>query len=142
MPGQRIERMRLAALRLRAGEGLYINVGDPNFFYTWGPLLGWIWLPLTFLPAAVVDAVWMTICLGSWAASLWPARRSPALLLLGPLTLYGAWVGNVQAPMIDMLVATIRGRWGPVGVGIAASLKLSPILFALVWARNGEWRKV
>jgi hypothetical protein len=141
-PGGDIERMWLGALRIRAGEPLYTDVGDPQHFYTWAPWLAWIWLPLTYLPKTVVTVVWLALCFAGWAVSLWPARKSvPLLLLIAPLTLFAAWWGNVQPIMTAWLVLGIRRPWGPLGVGLAASLKVSPILLAVPWLATGQMRK-
>jgi hypothetical protein len=141
-PGGDIERMWLGALRIRAGEPLYTDFGDPQLFYTWAPWLAWIWLPLTYLPKTVVTVLWLALCFVGWAVSLWPARKSlPLLLLFAPLTLFAAWWGNVQPIMTAWLVLSIRRPWGPFGVGLAASLKVSPILLAVPWLATGQLRK-
>ena len=142
-PGGDIDRMWLGAERIRAGQPLYTNIGDERLFYTWSPWLAWLWLPLTYLPKAPVAVVWFVLCLIGWAATLWPARGSLALLLLvGPLTFFGAWSGNVQPIMTAALVFGIGRRWGPLAVGAAASLKVSPILFVLPWLSSREPKKV
>lgn len=60
-----------------------------------------------------------------------------------PLTLLprelNAWVGQVHTLLVAALVLTLRGKSGPVVVGIAASLKLSPLAFAAWYAVRQEW---
>jgi hypothetical protein len=142
-PGGDIDRMWLGALRVRAGEPIYANIGDERLFYTWAPWLAWVWVPLTYLPKAAVSVVWMALCTIGWVVSLWPARRSVGLMLLAaPLTLFGAWSGNIQPIMTAWLVLGMGRGWNPIGIGIAASLKVSPILLVLPWVANREWRKV
>jgi hypothetical protein len=141
--GQDIDSGWLAALRIRSGEPLYVNSGSPpDTWYSYAPWFAWLWIPLTFLPLSAVIAAWSMLLAACWLASLWPVRHSVALLLIfAPLTFYAVWVGNVQPVMIASLVWTIRTRWGPVALGAAASIKVVPILLALVWIRQGEWRK-
>lgn len=135
--GQDIDNFWNAAMRLRSGQELYVNVGDANAWYAYAPWFAWAWLPLTYLPESVVSVAWMTACFAAWAYSLWKCRDAgPVLLIIGPWTFYGAWVGNAQPLMIAALL-----RWThPVTVGVLASLKVSPILLALAWW--GQWRKM
>jgi len=134
--GQDIDNYWDAATRLRAGQPLYVNTGDPNTWYSYSPWFAWLWVPLTFVPLPVVAVIWMGLCLTAWAYIVWHTRGATELLLLvAPLTLYGAWVGNVQPLMIAALI-----RWrGPATVGVLASLKVSPILLALVWVGRRRW---
>ena len=142
-PGGDFDRAWYGALRLRDGQPLYINVGDARQFYTWAPWLAWLYLPFTYLPKAPVAVAWFLACLAGWAVSLWPARRSPGILLLiGPLTFFAVWSANVQTIMTAALVLAVPRRWGPLAVGAAASLKVSPILFVIPWVVAREWRKV
>src|SRR5687768_5438299 len=126
-----------AATRLRAGEELYVNAGDPNAWYAYAPWFAWAWVPLTYLPESTVASTWMAACFAAWAYCLWKCREmGPVLLIIGPWTFYGAWVGNAQPLMIAALL-----RWlSPATVGMMASLKVSPILLALAWW--GQWRKM
>jgi hypothetical protein len=126
-----------AALRLRQGAVLYVNVGDPNAWYAYAPWFAWAWVPLTYLPESIVSVTWMAACFLGWAYCLWRCRDyGPVLLIIGPWTFYGAWVGNVQPLMIAALL-----RWlNPTTVGVMASLKVSPILLVLAWW--GQWRRM
>lgn len=142
-PGGDFDRAWAGALRLRAGEALYTNVGDVRQFYTWAPWLAWLYLPFTYLPKAPMAVAWFVACLVGWAVSLWPARRSPGvLLLIGPLTFFAVWSANVQPLMTAALVLGVPRRWGPLAVGAAASLKVSPILLVLPWVMARDWMKV
>jgi hypothetical protein len=141
-PGGDFDRVWSGAIRLRTGEALYINSGDPLHFYTWAPWLAWLYLPLTYLPKAPVAVGWFGLCLASWAVSLWPARRSPGILLLiGSLTFFAVWSANVQPMMTAALVLGVPRRWGPLAVGAAASLKVSPILFVVPWVMARKWKQ-
>jgi hypothetical protein len=50
--------------------------------------------------------------------------------------------GNVHGLMIAWLVFGVERRSGPIWIAVAASLKAVPILYVLVYAGRGEWRKV
>ena len=77
-----------------------------------------------------------------------------SVLAVVPLARRGAWVpvafffpilvgisayGNVQALLIASLVWTIERPSGPIWVGVAASLKIFPILFAVTYLVRGQW---
>jgi hypothetical protein len=47
--------------------------------------------------------------------------------------------GNVQGPMLAALVWGIPTRWAWAAVGLAASLKVTPILFAAVLVAERRW---
>ncbi len=47
--------------------------------------------------------------------------------------------GNVQPLLLAGLVWSLERRAGPIAIGVAASLKITPILFALVYVGRGEW---
>jgi hypothetical protein len=48
---------------------------------------------------------------------------------------------NVQPLMVAMLYFGLHRRSGPLWVGLAASLKIVPILYVIPWIGRGEWRK-
>jgi hypothetical protein len=60
-------------------------------------------------------------------------------MLLGSFLVWGASVGNVQPLLIAALVHGLERRSGPVWVGVVASLKAVPILYALFYVGRGEW---
>ena len=53
-----------------------------------------------------------------------------------------AMFGNAHPLVVALLVWTVGRRSFPAWVGIAASVKLVPLAFALVWAGRREWGKV
>jgi hypothetical protein len=137
-----------AAIRLRQGQDLYIPapaVGDEMIAYRYAPWLAWLWVPLTLLPKGLVQVVWSALLVTAVAVSLAPlvrARSVAALCLLGVLgglLIRTASTGNVHALMIAALVWGIPRRSGPLWIGLAASVKVAPILYALVYAGRREW---
>ena len=138
-----------AALRLRAGEPLYVAVdpaADEMLAYRYAPWLAWLWVPLTMLPKTAVLVGWSAVLVAAGAAAVVPLlrRRTVAALclaaLLAGLLVRTASTGNVHALMIAALVWGAPRRSGPLWIGIAASLKLVPILYVLRYVGRGEWR--
>jgi hypothetical protein len=135
-----------AALRLREGQPLYPALADPSAadVYRYAPWFAWAWVPLTFLPKLAVGIVWSAILLAAAGWALRPLMRPDltslaALLLLGSFLVWAASVGNVQPLLIAALVHGLERRSGPVWVGVVASLKAVPILYALIYVGRGEW---
>jgi hypothetical protein len=139
-----------AAQRLRIGQPLYIPVdpgADEMVAYRYAPWFAWAWVPLTYLPKHVVQIAWSAVLIAASAVALAPLvrMRSAAavclLFLLGGLLIRTASTGNVHALMMAALVWGVSRRSAPFWIGVAASLKVVPILFALVLAGRGEWRR-
>jgi hypothetical protein len=135
-----------AGLRLRDGEPLYpalTNV-DASEVYRYAPWLAWLAVPVTYLPVQVAGALWSAVLLAASAIALVPLARARAWLAVaffGPILVGISAVGNIHPLVIAPLVWTVERRSGPVWVGIAASLKFFPILFALVYLGRREWRR-
>ena len=136
-----------AAERLRAGIALYSPVADPGAasVYRYAPWFAVAWVPLTFLPREAVAVGWVTGMFIAGAIALWPllGSRRLGLVLLGgllaPFLAQAAIHGNVQPLVVAALVHTLDRRAGPIIVGLAASLKGFPLLYALRYAVVGEW---
>lgn len=136
-----------AAHRLRAGASLYGDGANTFHAYRYAPWFAYAWVPLTYLPKLLVGVAWSGILLGASAALLWPLARlrsTPALLLIVmmlPLLIPMASGGNVQPLMVAALLFGLERRSGPIWVALAASLKVTPILFVLVYAGRREWAR-
>jgi hypothetical protein len=138
-----------AAERLRSGLALYPAVLDPGAasVYRYAPWFAVAWMPLTFLPRDAVGVGWVLAMFAASAAAVWPLvnSRHLGLALLGGLLapfLAGAAIhGNVQPLIVAALVHTLDRRAGPITVGLSASLKGFPLLYALQYALLGEWRR-
>jgi hypothetical protein len=139
-----------AALRLRQGWPLYpavANSGAADVF-RYAPWFAWAWVPLTFLPKMAVAIGWSALLVAATAASIRPILARPTLtttgasLLLGSILLWSAASGNVQPLIVAALVRTVEKRSGPVWIGIASSLKIFPLGFALVYAGRRQWRRL
>ena len=136
----------MAAERLRAGEELYSAAisQDAAEVYRYAPWFAYAWIPLTYLPEEFVAVGWTLAMLAAWIfpvsafLGLGWRERSIAFLAAPPL-LVAALGGNVQPAVIALLYVGLERRWGPGAIGVAASLKLFPILFVAVYLARGRW---
>ncbi|MEO7870233.1 MAG: glycosyltransferase 87 family protein [Candidatus Limnocylindria bacterium] len=133
-----------AALRLREGEALYpllTNV-DASEVYRYAPWFAWVTVPFTFLPVQLAGALWSVMLLVGSAVALVPLVRARAWLLVAlfaPILVGISAVGNVQPILVASLIWSVERRSGSVAVGLAASLKIFPILFVAVYLGRREW---
>jgi hypothetical protein len=133
-----------AAMRIRDGDVLYGGNVHLNSAYRYAPWFAYAWVPLTYLPEAVVRVGWSALLLIGAALSVRPlARATKARVLLfilfAPLMFGAASGGNVQPLMIGALVWGLSTRWGWLAVGFAASLKLIPLAFCAVFIAERRW---
>lgn len=138
-----------AALRMREGALLYPPLADPSAadVYRYAPWFAWAWVPLTYLPKALVATGWSVALIAATVAALRPLMRPTAAsigaaALIGSMLIWAASVGNVQPLLVAVLVHGIDRRSGPLWVAIAASLKAVPILYVLLYLGRREWSRV
>lgn len=135
-----------AAERLREGAPLYpvLTDVDASEVYRYAPWFAWLAVPFTYLSVQVAGGLWSAILLAASGVALVPLVRARAWLLVAffaPILVGISAVGNVQPLLIAPLVWSMERRSGPVWIGVAASLKVFPILFALVYVGRGQWRR-
>ena len=126
-----------AALRLREGLPLYY-VGTPTdpLVFRYPIWFAWLWMPLTYLPHAVVMTFWRVAMVAA-ALALVPMVRRPWLLwLFVPSLLAQGWMGNVQ-PLIILLACL-----GPLGIGVAGGIKALPLALTALYGWRQDWRSV
>jgi alpha-1,2-mannosyltransferase len=152
-----------------AGRSLY-HGGSPftqdftvsHLPFTYTPFALLVLSPLALGALGLVESVWWAIsaaCLVGAAglmmssAFAMPARRVWALsaLLGGVATLALEPVrsnfdyGQINVVLMVAVVAdltTVRGRWRGVLVGLAAAVKLTPLLYLVAFAVDREWRSL
>jgi hypothetical protein len=139
-----------------AGE-MWRNTGNPytltpltndNSVYRYAPWFAALWVPLTELPRLAVNIGWSAVLVITSFTAVWPVLRSggraaiPFAVLMFGIFFGMAAGGNVHGLMIAWLVFGVERRSGPIWIALAASLKAVPILYVLVYAGRGEWRKV
>src|SRR5438874_1499665 len=133
-----------AAMRLREGTPLYPTVGnvEASDVYRYAPWFAWLTVPFTYLPRWLAGAIWSLILVAASVAAVVPLARRGAWIQVGfffPILIGISAFGNVQALLIASLVWTVD-RWsGPAWIGVAASLKIFPILLALTYLGRGQW---
>jgi len=139
----------LAAAELLASGGNPFDVhllerGLP-YHYHYSPWFAALFIPLTDLPVEFVRIGWSALLLAASAAALAPllmqhgARALPLAALLAFLLTNLVAEGNVHPILLAALVWTLERRSGPIAIGVAASLKITPILLALVYVGRGQW---
>lgn len=141
----------MAAAELLASGGNPFEVaiwerGLP-YYYHYSPWFAALFVPVAALPTIIVNVGWSLVLGAAAGASLVPLVRrhgwaaTPLVLLMAFLFLNLVAEGNVQPLLVAGLVWSLERRTGPFVIGIAASLKLVPILLALVYVGRGEWRR-
>lgn len=137
-----------AAERLRHGQELYVPVAglpDAMIAYRYAPWLAWAWVPLTYLPKVGVEIGWSAVLICASALALVPLLRRPTPAsvavagLLGGLLVRTASTGNVHAVLIAVLVWGVPRRSGPLWIGLAASVKIAPIGYVIVYLGRRQW---
>src|SRR5205823_6802608 len=133
-----------AAMRLGGGAPLYpsgVNV-EASDVYRYAPWFAWLTVPFTYLPIWLAGAIWSLILVAASVAAVIPLGRRGAWVQVAfffPILIGISAFGNVQALLVASLVWTLD-RWsGPAWIGVAASLKIFPILFALTYLGRGQW---
>jgi hypothetical protein len=133
-----------AAMRLREGAPLYPTVGnvEASDVYRYAPWFAWLTVPFTYLPIWVAGAIWSVILVAASVASVVPLAQRGAwiqVVFFFPILIGISAFGNVQALLVAALVWMVD-RWsGPAWIGVAASLKIFPILLALTYVGRGQW---
>jgi len=136
----------LAANRLRDGLELYRGPGgDETEIYRYAPWFAFAWIPLTYLGHDGALVAWRAILLAGSIAAVWPLVRRPSpasvtlALLIGGLLVSELPAANVTPLMVGLLVVGIRSQVGPILLGLAASLKLFPLLLVAGYVAERRW---
>ncbi|MEO8245857.1 MAG: glycosyltransferase family 87 protein [Chloroflexota bacterium] len=133
-----------AAMRLRDGLPLYppLSNVEASDVYRYAPWFAWLAVPLTFLPVAVAGALWSTVLVLASCFAILPLVHRGAWLAAAffwPILIGISAIGNVQPLLVAALVLGVERRSGPLWIAAAASLKVVPILFTLVYLGRREW---
>jgi hypothetical protein len=62
-----------------------------------------------------------------------------AAVLIGSFGFQAVWAGHFQPLLICLLVYALPTRWGAVAIGVAASLKATPLILAIQYVGRREW---
>jgi hypothetical protein len=132
-----------AGARLNAGLPLYVQSAttDDPAFYRYPPLLAIAFRPLALLPFAMAAAIWETVVVASFVATVVLIRPDrQRLLVFGMLAMTILWsivIGQAQVPVT--LLMAIGSPWS---IALAAHLKIFPALVAIWWLGRREWRSL
>ncbi|MFG2107529.1 glycosyltransferase 87 family protein [Micromonospora chersina] len=144
---------------LRAGRSLYGYVAENGGPFTYPPFAALVLAPVTVVPEAVVGAVWLLLTVAAVAAiavpvggvlAAEPTRRPLAMAAVAAVLMLSAPVqSNLrfgQVSIFIVLLALLDGmgvvptRWRGVLVGVAAAIKLTPLLFVAYFLASGRYR--
>ncbi|OBJ67724.1 glycosyltransferase 87 family protein [Mycobacterium sp. 1274756.6] len=141
--------------------GLYGDAFPHNLPFTYPPFAAWLFVPLLALPWPVVVAGWTlaTLALLAWVITVSFAAVLPAGGWARPAAIGGLLVaaavsspltdhlgfGQINVLLMAMCLADLLGarpRWLPAGVliGLAAAIKLVPVLFVVYLLVTGRAR--
>jgi hypothetical protein len=136
------------AQRIAEGATPYGPIPGSSHEFVYAPWLAAALIPASWLPLPLVVPVWHGVLAICAALSIWPLIRerrleaSLAAVLLGTFLFHAVWAGHFEPVMVALLVVGIPRRWGPIAVGVAASMKVTPLVLCIRYAGRGEWRKV
>ena len=137
-------------------DGMALDLRDPvtGLRFTYPPFAAVLMVPLAPLPAWLAAALWTGASVGALAAVVVVVRRAldrpapgwlVALLTCGALALEPVWqnlaFGQINLLlMLAVLVDLVRPdrRWSGVLVGIAAGVKLTPLVFVVLLVLAGR----
>jgi hypothetical protein len=122
-----------------------IPSANADSVYRYAPWFAAIWVPLTMLPRLVVNIGWSAILIVTAFIAVWPLLRTagrsaiPLGLLMWGILFGMAAIGNAHGLMVAWLVFGAERRSGPLWIALAASLKVVPILYVLIYIGRRQW---
>jgi hypothetical protein len=122
-----------------------IPSANADSVYRYAPWFAAIWVPLTLLPRLVVNIGWSGILIVTGFTAVWPLLRTagrgavPLVLLMWGILFGMAAIGNAHGLMVAWLVFGAERRSGPLWIALAASLKVVPILYVLIYIGRRQW---
>ncbi len=135
---------------------MWVETGNPYtpmpgaedwMLYRYAPWFAALFVPLLAIPESVLHVSYSGIVTAASVLAVIPMIRQhgrsaiPVAAFLGTMLFGIGTGGNIQPVLIALLAWTLATRSGPFGVAVAASLKLTPLLFVVVYAGHREWRK-
>ncbi len=149
---------------VRDGTSLYdVVIMSPLYGpmpYLYPPLTAVLFfVPLTFLPLSTAGLLWNTATLIALGAVVWitlgvagvRATRTRLVLTVVGLALVFCLLptrihlifGQINAFLVLLVLLDFRhnaGRWRGVGIGVAAGLKVTPLIFIAYLLVTGQWK--
>ncbi|MEV8509415.1 glycosyltransferase 87 family protein [Actinoplanes sp. NPDC051475] len=128
---------------LRHGASLYDFMSAGHAPFTYPPFAGLLFLPLADVPVLPLQLLWTlaTIAAVALTALLLDRRRAPAYALVLALSApvssnlkYGQISLFLAAAIVADVLALRRSRWQGALIGVAAAIKLTPLIFIpMLW---------
>ncbi|MFG2052778.1 glycosyltransferase 87 family protein [Micromonospora sp. NPDC048930] len=144
---------------LRAGRPLYGYVAENGGPFTYPPFAALVLWPVTALPESVLGALWLLLTVAAVVAVAVPvggalaAGRSGRPLAVAAtatvLMLSAPVQSNLRFGQVSIFVVllalfdgmgVVPARWRGVLVGVAAAVKLTPLLFVAYFLAAGRYR--
>ncbi len=145
--------------RLHHGYNLY-SIRDHHQYFTYPPAALLLFWPLSWFTFRIDVVWWMVLCVLALAGTIgvtWRATRPSAPWVVAAGSLWGALAAVVLFPVISTGLAlgqigllltvvlaidflALRGRGRGVLTGVAAAIKIYPIVFVFWWLIRKEWR--
>jgi hypothetical protein len=113
--------------------------------YRYGAWFAALWIPFINAPREWVEVVWSAVLLACTAAVMVSLvmehgeRGLPVALFAGGLLISATAGGNVQPLLVAALYLGMHRPTGPLWIGLAASVKLVPILYLIPWIGRRQW---
>jgi hypothetical protein len=113
--------------------------------YRYGAWFAALWIPFIDTPREIVEVVWSAVLLACTAAVMVSLvvehgeRGIPVALFAGGLLISATAGGNVQPLLVAALYLGMHRPTGPLWIGLAASVKLVPILYLSPWIGRRQW---
>ncbi|MGK5741146.1 glycosyltransferase 87 family protein [Micromonospora sp. URMC 103] len=144
---------------LRAGRPLYAYVAENGGPFTYPPFAALVLWPITLVPEPVAQVAWLLATCAAVVAVAVPVgatlararcRRSTAVAGVALVLMLSAPVqSNLRFGQVSIFVvllalldgmAVVPPRWRGVLVGVAAAVKLTPLLFVVYFVVAGRYR--
>jgi hypothetical protein len=113
--------------------------------YRYGAWFAALWIPFINAPREIVEVVWSAVLLACTAGIMVSLilehgeRGLPIALFAGGLLVSATAGGNLQPLLVGALYLGMHRPTGPLWVGLAASVKLVPILYLIPWIGRRQW---
>ena len=156
-----------AARNMIEGRDIYLDEAGGRNSYVYPPFFAFMCIPLTVLPPLTVDIVWyclnvflilatLRLCYASATGSSFSTLRSREQWLYAGLSVLlslrylirNAQDANVNMVILFLIVAGFhvsQKRGNPawtVLIGVAAAIKILPLLFIVYFAGKRQWREL
>jgi uncharacterized membrane protein len=134
----------------------YVQGHDREWF-TYPPFAAIVFVPIAAIPAIIGQVGWQLVSLAALAcasvttlnlAGYRPSRTAIAAMVAGAITLepmyHTLYLGQINFVLLALILLDVRraaqGRPAGLGIGLAAALKLTPLIFILFFLVARRWK--